>query len=67
MEYQYRRTEYCSREWDELRRNGFRTLAINLEGIALMRRSLQGYRYGLPDLMARDRTSEDGQEQPEQP
>lgn len=32
----YRRTPYESAEWEELRAAGYRTVAINGEGIALM-------------------------------
>lgn len=37
--YQYRRCEYQTEEWDELREDGYQTIAVSeRHGMALMRR-----------------------------
>ena len=37
--YEYRRVEYRGAEWTDLRSIGYRTIAVNSEGVALMRRA----------------------------
>ena len=41
MDYTYRRCEFKSNEWEELKDDGYRTVAVNRDGMALMARERQ--------------------------
>lgn len=41
VQYEYRRCDYGSREWEDLREDGYQTIAVNRDEIALMRRQRQ--------------------------
>jgi hypothetical protein len=41
VQYEFRRVEQETDEWEELKDDGYRTIAVNRDGIALMRRPRQ--------------------------
>lgn len=41
VRFEYRRCEFRTAEWEALREDGYRTIAVNGEGIALLRRPFQ--------------------------